>query len=402
MKEQRSIRVAIVGVGNCASALVQGVDMYLCESETKGLMFPDIGGYDAADIDFVAAFDVDQRKTGRPLRKAIHEGTNCCYNIYANFDSEEDEYNPIVQAAPILDGVAKHMQGFDLDDKEKFYLPYVELDTVPQTYEPAQVKYYADILMTKQVDVLLNYLPVGSQIATEFWMEVCLKANVNVVNCIPVFIASSKIWSQKFVDAGITIIGDDMRSQVGASIISAALQELFLQRGATVEVHYQDNVGGNTDFLNMQDQTRLQSKKISKENVIKRQNDLAGVETKDNTVAAGPAKYFPDLGDNKRAHWLIKGTVFGGAPFEFTADLSVQDSPNSAGVVIDAIRLVTVANELGIVGPVVGPSAATQKTPPKDLGVREAYEECQHLANREVPEGYHRTDDNMFVTDWLA
>ena len=170
---------------------------------------------------------------------------------------------------------------------------------------------------------------------------------------------------KRFKDAKISIVGDDMRSQVGASIISAVLQEMFQNRGADVQMHYQDNIGGNTDFLNMQDTSRITSKKISKENVIKEQIKLAGKEVLEHSVAAGPAQYFPALRDNKRAHWLIKAIGFGGAPIEFTADLSVQDSPNSAGVVIDALRLCKVANEMKIYGPLIGPSAWTQKTPPK-------------------------------------
>jgi myo-inositol-1-phosphate synthase len=408
MSNRHSIRVAIVGVGNCASALVQGVDLYSVEPDKKaGLMFHDIGGYTASDIDFVAAYDVDVRKVGKTLRQAIFEGTNNCFEIFGQYctDDEENEINPIVRPAPLIDGVAYHMQAFREDDKERFYLGDTD-EYAKKRVEEYSVEEYAQQLRDLNVDVLLNYLPVGSQMATEFWAEVCIAAEVNMVNCIPCFIASNKTWAKKFADRGVTIIGDDMRSQVGASIISAALQELFLQRGAEIEVHYQDNVGGNTDFFNMQDQSRLASKKISKENVIRRQNDLAGVETKENSLAAGPAKYFPALGDNKRAHWLIKGTVFGGAPFEFTADLSVQDSPNSAGVVIDAIRLVTVANELGIVGPVVGPSAATQKTPPVDMSVRKAWEECQALAERKMPEGYaYFYDDsvgNTVVSTWLS
>lgn len=402
----KPIRVAIVGVGNCASALVQGVDMYSVLEVQQGLMFPNIGGYTARDIEFVAAWDVDGRKIGKELRTAIYQGTNCCFPIFDVQSIEVPANDPIVEAAPLLDGIAYHMKGFKVEDKERFFIDdNIEYPDVNNT----TVLKLVGTLRERGVDVLLNYLPVGSQQASEFWANICIQAGVNMVNCIPCFIASDKVWAQKFVDAKVTIIGDDMRSQIGASIISAALQELFLQRGAQIEVHYQDNVGGNTDFFNMQDQTRLASKKISKENVIRRQNDLAGVETKENSIAAGPAKYFPSLGDNKRAHWLIKGSVFGGAPFEFTADLSVQDSPNSAGVVIDAIRLVKVANEIGIVGPVVGPSAATQKTPPVDMGVREAYEECALLAKRTIPHGYLATAEiknvdsgaMYYVSNWM-
>ena len=205
-----------------------------------------------------------------------------------------------------------------------------------------------------------------------------------LVNCIPVFIASDVAWEQRFMDAGLPLIGDDMRSQLGASILSAVLQEMFQRRGIEVALHYQDNVGGNTDFLNMQDRTRLQSKKASKENVIRRQIELAGRAVAPNSVHAGPAHYFPALGDNKRAHLLMKGSGFGGAPVELTAELSVQDSPNSAGVVIDALRLLKVARELGIVGALHGASAFTQKTPPVDMSPSAAYHEVCALARREL------------------
>ena len=367
--------------------MFQGVNFITHQLQTQqiergdnidGIMFSDVGGYHPSDIEFAVAYDIDQRKVGLPMGEAIHRGTNCCYNILPAHTPIATDC--IVKQGPELDGVAHHMKAASEDDKERFFL-YNEV-------VPASVKGFADELKELGVDVLLNYLPVGSQKATEFWAEVCLASGVSFVNCIPVFIASDPVWASRFAKAGVTIIGDDMRSQLGASIISAALQELFLARGMSVQMHYQDNIGGNTDFLNMQDQTRLASKKISKENVIRKQNELAGVDTPENTIAAGPAKYFPSLGDNKRAHWLIRATGFGGAPVEFTAELSVQDSPNSAGVVIEAIRLAKVAAELGIVGPVVGPSACTQKTPPVDLFTSDAHNECKQLAKRIVPEGY--------------
>ena len=377
------IRVGIVGVGNCAKSLVEGVHYYRKNSkiDPPGLMHKEIGGYSLRDIDFVAAWDVDKRKIGQPLNKAIYEKPNCSWNILgknSEFDSELS--NPIVERAPLLDGVEKHMITDDIDHNEKIcvdgYLNYV-IEDVPFR------KLLLKDLKNKNIDVLLNYLPVGSQQATEFWAEQCLEHKVNMVNCIPVFIASDPEWGKRFKDAKISIVGDDMKSQVGASIISAVLQDMFYARGADVLMHYQDNIGGNTDFLNMQDSSRITSKKISKENVIKEQIKLAGKEVLEHSVAAGPAHYFPTLGDNKRAHWLIKATGFGGAPIEFTADLSVQDSPNSAGVVIDALRLCKVANEMKIYGPLIGPSAWTQKTPPIDMKPVDAKIECDKLANRE-------------------
>jgi myo-inositol-1-phosphate synthase len=380
------INVAIVGVGNCASALVQGVDFYRNEDGRfgdgiPGVMFADIGGYLPRDINFVAAFDVDSRKVGTPLIDAIFAAPNCCYEFHKNFSP--DFSSPIVQQAPELDGVARHMLAYP--ESQAFRPVRPAIDSFESWNREQAITDTAEYLSKLGTDVLLNYLPVGSQKATEFWAEVCLKAKIILVNCIPVFIASDERWANRFAEAGIPIIGDDMRSQFGASIVSAVLQELLFKRGHEVQMHYQDNVGGNTDFLNMQDQNRLKSKKISKENVVKKQNHLAGKAVENDTIAAGPAAYFKALGDNKRAHWLIKATGFGGAPVEFTADLSVQDSPNSAGVVIDAIRLGVVARELGIVGPILGASAFTQKTPPIDMRPNEAFEECKALANRKIP-----------------
>ena len=373
------IRVGIVGVGNCAKSLIEGIHYYRKNTQTEpfGLMHKEIGGYSVRDIDFVAAWDVDQRKVGKPLNDAMYQKPNCSWNILGNnpeFDSELS--NPIVELSPVLDGVANHMVTDDIEHNGKVYLPTQDV----VVNESELMKSISD----KKIDVLLNYLPVGSQIATEFWVNVCLENKINMVNCIPIFIASDPEWGKKFKDAEISIIGDDMKSQVGASIISAVLQELFYSRGANVLMHYQDNIGGNTDFLNMQDSDRIVSKKISKENVIKNQTKLAGRKVVEHSTHAGPAEYFPSLGDNKRAHWVIKGTGFGGAPIEFTGDLSVQDSPNSAGVVIDALRLCKVANEMGLYGPLDGPSAWTQKTPPTDMKPADAKIQCDRLANRIV------------------
>lgn len=386
------IKVAIVGVGNCASSLVQGIEQFREQpSETyHGIMFPDVGGYGPTDIEFVRAFDVDQRKIGLDLFDAIYEKPNCTFEIM-NLRGRASTVT--VEAGPRFDGVAEHMNTSNMDDPYRF-------NAIADNVN-GDVALFADKLKASKTDVLLNYLPVGSTKGSHFWAEVCLRAGVAFVNCIPVFIASDKKWAKKFLDAGLPIIGDDMRSQIGASIISAVLQELFISRGIDVTMHYQDNIGGNTDFLNMQDQTRLVDKKISKENVIIKQNEIAGKETEEFTVAAGPANYFTALGDNKRAHWLIKGTGFGGAPVEFTADLSVQDSPNSAGVVIEAIRLVQVARDLSIAGPVVGPSAWTQKTPPVDAKPADAHFECCELVDGVVPGGYVKNDAGYwYYKEW--
>lgn len=367
------IKVAIVGVGNCAKSLIEGVSFYKNDmsEQINGLMLAEIGGYRAGDIEFVAAWDVDYRKVGEPLHVAIKQKPNNAWTI--KDDASDVTGSTVVRKAPVLDGVGKMMGMFPPAQS------FVVSDDTPDTFDEIVTE-----LKRSGADILINYLPVGSQQATEFFMHVAIAAGVAVVNCIPVFIASKPSWEQRFIDAGLPIVGDDMRSQFGASIVSAVLQELLFNRGHDVTVHYQDNIGGNTDFANMQDPERLQSKKISKENVIKKQNELHGKEITPNSIHAGPAQYFSALGDNKRAHWLIKANGFGGAPVEFTADLSVQDSPNSAGVVIDAIRLCKVAREMGIVGALHGASAYTQKTPPVDMSPARARSECLALANRQL------------------
>ena len=373
----KKIRVAIAGVGNCASALVQGVNFYKDHEEESipGIMFSRIGGYHPADIEFVAAFDVDRRKVGRPLGEAVFAAPNCARVFCSSVPP-----GPVVQMAPVYDGVSQHM----LEAPEKIGFRISNED-------PCDV---AQILSDCKADILLNYLPVGSQIATEYLAECCLKSGVAFLNCIPVFIASDPVWEQRFIDAGLPIVGDDMRSQVGASVMSQVLQELAFDRGAVVKYHQQLNVGGNSDFLNMTNQERLASKKISKENVIRAQNDIRGVPVDDDALFAGPSTHIPYLKDNKVAYFKIELEGFGGAPIEIDAKLSVQDSENSAGVVIDAIRYLKVAKEEGIVGALRGPSAWTQKTPPQQLMYADAKAECEAFAIRNL--------DNLKVTNTFS
>lgn len=396
----KKIRVAIVGVGNCASSLVQGFSHYreaTIYNPIPGVIHHQVGGYTAADVNIVSAYDVDYRKIGKKLTEAIFTNPNCTLRFCDEF--HEDFSDPVVQAAPIMDGVSAHMYDYDHDESFRDFrwayneglLEDKQLSDIERSISKENIK---SDLKSRGVDILVNYLPVGSQQATEFWAEICLETGISFLNCIPVFIGSDPVWEKRFIDAGIPMIGDDMRSCVGASIISAVLQELFQARGADVLMHYQDNIGGNTDFSTMQNPERLKSKKKSKENVITSQIKIAGLSVKPNSIKAGPAAYFPALKDNKRAHWLIKATSWGGAPIEFTADLSVEDSPNSAAVVCDAIRLLKVARELGIVGPLIGPSAATQKTPPVDLPTSVARTECDLLAERIVPEYYTLDEDS--------
>jgi len=356
---KNKIKIAIAGVGNCCSALYQGLHYYTNGREVcGGMMHPEIGGYKPEDVEVVAAFDVDERKVGLPIGKAIFAQPNCARVFHPQVAD-----GPVVQKAPRLDGVSNHMRDQPEDRGFKVSLA----DTID----------VAKVLKESGADILINYCPVGSQMATEFYARCCLEAKVAFLNCIPVFIASNPEWEQKFIDAGLPMVGDDMRSQVGASIMSQVLQELAFDRGAKVLCHQQINVGGNTDFNNMMDQSRLASKKESKENVIRAQNDIRGIPADPDALFAGPSTYIPYLKDNKVAYIHLSLEGFGGAPIEIDVKLSVQDSENSAGVVIDAIRYLKVARERGWVGSLRGPSAWTQKTPPQQLTYSEAKAECE-------------------------
>lgn len=374
---QQSIKVAIVGVGNCASAIYQGLAYYNRSSgkNIPGVMFAEIGGYTLQDIEVVAAFDVDSRKVGLPIGQAIFEEPNC-----ARIFAKDVPDGPIVQMGEVLDGVSEYMEreredrGFRVADKK-----------------PVDV---VKVLRDSGAQILVNYLPVGSQEATEFYMQAAIDAGVAVVNCIPVFIASNPEWEQKFIDAKLPIIGDDMRSQVGASVLSQMLQELAFDRGAEVDFHQQINIGGNTDFNNMMVQSRLESKKKSKENVIRAQNDIRDIPLPKDSLFAGPSTFIPYLEDNKVAYLNVRLRGFGDAPITIDAKLSVQDSENSAGVVVDAIRYLQVAREMGMIGTINGPSAFTQKSPKYQMKFKDAMAECEAIAERELTVVTQR--ENMF------
>ena len=368
MSKKQNIRVAIVGVGNCANSLFQGLTYYAgytAGQERDGVMKSRIGGYSVANIEVVAAFDVDKRKVGKHFRDAMWQKPNCTPCYEANVPD-----GPVVQMGPVLDGVPSLME--DYPDDEAFRVADLE---------PVDV---AQVLTDRKVDILINYLPVGSQKATEWYAEQCLKTGVSLLNCIPVFIASNPVWEQKFIDAGIPLVGDDMKSQFGASILSQMLQELAFARGLNVNAHIQRNVGGNTDFLNMVDQSRLKYKKVSKENVIRSQHIIRGVDPNESFLHAGPSEYIRFYGDNKVANFRVEMEGFLGAPVILDAQLSVIDSPNSGGVVIDAVRYLQVAREMGIVGALRGPSASTQKTPPQQLMFGETLYECDALSDRKL------------------
>ena len=354
---RQKIKVAIAGVGNCASALVQGVEYYRDRHgpAVEGLMRHSIGGYRCGDIEFVAAFDVDRRKVGRPLEEAIFAKPNCTQI----FQSALPVSNVVVQAGPVLDGIAAHMA--DYPDDAAFR---------PVELEPTDI---ATALRASGAEVLLCYLPVGSEQAVKHYAQACLDARVAMINCVPVFLASDPHWARQFRDAGVPIIGDDVKSQVGATIIHRALARLFSDRGVGIDRTYQLNTGGNSDFLNMLERSRLKSKKISKTESVQSQLDepLAARD-----IHVGPSDYVPWQRDNKVCFIRIEGRGFGGAPIELEMRLSVEDSPNSAGVVIDAIRCVKLALERGEAGPLVAPSAYYMKTPPRQFRDSIALEAC--------------------------
>lgn len=364
---KKVIKIAVAGVGNCFSSLYQGLEYYkdADQENIPGIMFADIGGYYPNSIEVVAAFDVDPRKVGKPVGEAIFAKPNC-----ARIFSPKVPKGPIVQMAPALDGVSDYM--LEQPEDEAFRV---------SKEKPVDV---AKTLKESGADILLNYLPVGSQEASEFYAQAAIDAGVAFLNCIPVFIASDPKWEKKFIDAGIPLIGDDMRSAFGASVLSQVLQELAFDRGFVVDFHQQINIGGNTDFNNMMVQSRLASKKKSKENVIRAQNDIRGIPVPKNSLFAGPSTYLPYLEDNKVAYFNLRLRGFGDAPVNLDAKLSVQDSENSSGVVIDAIRYLKVAKELGVVGALRGPSAWTQKTPPEQMMYSDAKAECAALAKREL------------------
>ena len=354
---EKKIKVAIVGVGNCASALVQGVEYYRNRrnAAVDGVMHQTIGGYRASDVEFVAAFDVDKRKVGRPLEEAIFAKPN---NTRV-FQSSLPVSNVIVQMGPILDGVAPHMA--DYGDDEAFR---------PADLEPTEI---TEALRKSGADVMICYLPVGSDAAAKHYAQACLDAGVAMVNCIPVFLASDPEWAQKFRDKGLPIVGDDIKSQVGATIVHRSLARLFADRGVALDRTYQLNTAGNTDFLNMLERKRLASKKISKTEAVQSQLDE---RLDDADIHVGPSDYIPWQHDNKICFIRMEGRGFGDAPLEIELRMSVQDSSNSAGVVIDALRCAKLGLERGIGGPLEGPSSYFMKSPPRQFRDSVAHDAC--------------------------
>jgi myo-inositol-1-phosphate synthase len=336
----KSINIAIVGIGNCASSLVQGLEHYReGANDLVGLMHWDLGGYKPSDIKVVAAWDVDSRKVGKDVAEAVFAKPNCTAVFAANLPAT----GTIVKMGAVLDGVAEHMS--DYKDDRTFI---VANDT-----QASKAEIVAE-LKRSGTDVLMNYLPVGSQEATEFYAECALEAGVAFVNNIPVFIASNPVWAKKFEDAGVAIIGDDIKAQLGATIVHRVLTDLFAKRGVKLDRTYQLNTGGNTDFLNMSNHRRLESKKISKTEAVQ---SVAAERMDDDNVHIGPSDYVPWQNDNKVCFLRMEGQLFGGVPMNLELRLSVEDSPNSAGVAIDMIRCAAIAKDRGIAG-VIDPASA--------------------------------------------
>ncbi|MCH9641106.1 MAG: inositol-3-phosphate synthase [Actinomycetia bacterium] len=343
MTASNDVRVAIVGVGNCASSLVQGVQYYKDADENvavPGLMHIKLGGYHVRDVKFVAAFDVDAKKVGFDLSEAIFASENNTIKI-----ADVPPTNVTVQRGPTLDGIGKY---------------YAETIEVSDTEAVDVVKALKDA----NVDVMVSYLPVGSEEADKFYAQCAIDAGVAFVNALPVFIASDPVWAKKFEDAGVPIVGDDIKSQVGATITHRVMAKLFEDRGVQLDRTMQLNVGGNMDFLNMLERSRLESKKISKTQAVT-SNLQREFNTKD--VHIGPSDHVGWLDDRKWAYVRLEGRAFGDVPLNLEYKLEVWDSPNSAGVIIDAVRAAKIAKDRGVGGPVVAASAYLMKSPPKQL-----------------------------------
>jgi myo-inositol-1-phosphate synthase len=358
--DPRGIRVALVGVGNCASSLVQGLAHYRNgANDLTGLMHHDLGGYRPEDVRIVAAWDVDRRKVGQDVAEAIFAKPNCT----AVFCPQVERTGTIVQMGTVLDGVADHMANYPEDRT-------FAVADAPQPDRQAVI----DALRESEADVLMNYLPVGSQHATEFYAECALEAGVAFVNNIPVFIASDAAWAERFRAAGVPIIGDDIKAQLGATIVHRVLTDLFAKRGVKLERTYQLNTGGNTDFLNMLERSRLASKKESKTEAVQ---SVAAVRMEDENIHVGPSDYVAWQNDNKVCFLRMEGQLFGGVPMNLELRLSVEDSPNSAGVAIDMIRCAKLAKDRGLSGPVLPAAAYFCKHPPEQMPDDRAYAELE-------------------------
>jgi len=342
------IRIAVIGVGNCASSLMQGIYYYRSKTEddVAGLMHWDIGGYKPGDIEIVAAIDIDRRKVGRDVSEAIFSPPNCT----AVFQKEIPETGVKVAMGRLLDGVAPHMKEYP--DDETF---------LPSDMPEADI---VRVLDDSGAEIALNYLPVGSEEAARYYAECCLEAGVAFINCMPVFIVSDSKWAERFTRKGIPAVGDDIKAQIGATITHRTLARLFSDRGVKLERTYQLNTGGNTDFLNMLARDRLRSKKVSKTEAVQ---SVLSEPLAPRNIHIGPSDYIPWLRDNKVCFLRMEGKMFGDVPMELEMRLSVEDSPNSAGCAIDAIRCCKLAIERKTGGPLTSISAYTMKHPPQQV-----------------------------------
>ena len=341
MSEDKKVRVAIIGAGNCASSLVQGLYYYQNakdDEQVPGLMHVNLGGYHISDIEIVAAFDVVEGKVGKDLSEALFAYPNNTYKF-----CDIPFMNVPVHRGMTHDGLGKYLS-----------------QIVHKA--PGPTDDVVGILKETKADMLINYLPVGSEMATKWYMEQALRAGVGVINCVPVFIASSPYWSVRFREAGLPIIGDDIKSQVGATITHRVLTSLFVDRGVRLDHTYQLNFGGNTDFMNMLERDRLESKKISKTGAVA---SMLPYKLDEDDIHVGPSDYVPWLKDRKYCYIAMEGTTFGNVPLKAEVKLEVWDAPNSAGVVIDAIRCLKLAKDRGIGGPILAPSSYFMKTPPE-------------------------------------
>lgn len=352
------IRIAIVGIGNCASSLIQGIEYYKpsYNRDPVGLMHPEIGGYGPSDIEVVAAFDIDERKVGKDVHEAIFALPNCT----AIFCKEVPKSGVIVRMGKVLDGFSEHMKSYNLH--ETFLMSHEK---------EATQEGIVNALKESRAEILLNYLPVGSEEAVKFYATCALEAGVAFINNMPVFIASHPEWAQKFAEKNIPIVGDDIKAQCGATITHRVLTDLFKKRGVKLERTYQLNTGGNTDFLNMLNRARLTSKKTSKTEAVQ---SILDERLPAQDIHIGPSDYVPWQKDNKVCFIRMEGKLFGDVPMNLELRLSVEDSPNSAGVVIDAIRCCKLALLRGQGGVLYSPSSYFMKHPPKQYPDGDAYQ----------------------------
>jgi myo-inositol-1-phosphate synthase len=362
-----SVKIAIAGIGNCASSLLQGIEYYRDKSaaDAIGLMHWELGGYTPGDISIVAAFDIDKRKVGKEVHQAIFERPNCTKVFCSNMPGA----GVTVSMGAMLDGFSEHMA--DYQDEYTF---------IPADQKEATKEDVVRILKDSHAEILLNYLPVGSEKASRFYAECALEAGVGFINNIPVFIASDPAWARRFEEKNLPIIGDDIKAQLGATITHRVLTDLFRRRGVRLDHTYQLNTAGNTDFLNMLNRGRLASKKISKTEAVQ---SVAASRLGNRDIHIGPSDYVPWQDDNKVCFIRMEGRLFGDVPMNLELRLSVEDSPNSAGVAIDSIRCCKVALDRGKGGVLVSPSAYFCKHPPRQFHDSEAWERTEQFIRGE-------------------